>query len=142
MRLEFEADAAVVPAAQERRRHKREDLCFKVRFHVLGADDALQALDALEHGPGRPRDGEWYMQNLSSGGLGLCGPVQALHNGALKEGDVLKLEIQPPRTRHRLRCLGEVTWVEWLPGTGLFRAGVAFIGVHPGDLEQMKIDET
>jgi hypothetical protein len=123
MALELEADAAVVPLAHERRRHKRDDLCFKVRFCVLHEDDALD---------------DSYMDNVSFGGLGLCGSTDTLRGRSIKEGDFLKIEIQPPRTEASVRCLGRVTWVEFSLDSDIFRAGVSFVAVNPEDLEKIR----
>ncbi len=130
--------AAVVPQARDRRRHKRADLRFRVRFEVLGGEDALRLLRGIGEDAGVPSGEAWYVRNLSDGGLGLRGPTQALDGQAFKEGAVLKLEILPPRGRGRMRCLGEVSWVEVDERTGSFRAGVSFVGVDPRDLEALR----
>jgi hypothetical protein len=143
MIFEIEAVAAVVPLAQQRRRHHRDDMCFKVRFYVLNDDDAQRVLDHFQNethghqaGPGAAE--ESYMGNLSAGGLGLCGLWDTRQGHAIKEGDVLKIEIEPPRSDATVRCLGKVAWVEVNPEAGVFRAGVSFVAVNPQDLEKMR----
>lgn len=139
----MEADAAVVPLAHQRRHHQRADLCFKVRFSVLDDDEAMQTLDRIQSG-GAPLQGgaesseESYMENVSSGGLGLCGQLGTFHNGSIKEGDFLKIEIQPRRADSSMRCLGRVAWVEINRDSNIFRAGVSFVAVNPEDLEKMR----
>jgi len=142
MVFEIEAVAAVVPLAQQRRRHHRDDLCFKVRFYVLHADDAQRVLDRFqnetpEHPAGPAAAEESYMGNLSAGGLGLCGLWDPRQDHSIKEGDVLKIEIEPPRIDVIVRCLGKVAWVEVNPEAGVFRAGVSFVAVNPEDLKKM-----
>lgn len=137
MRLEFEADASVVPLAHERRRHKRDDLCFKVRFSVLAEADALRVLDDLKLETNPTSGNESFAENFSSGGLGLCGPLDTLRGRTLQEGDYLRIEIQPPRMAARVRCVGEVSWAEMHFEAGIFRAGVRFVAVNPEDLEQL-----
>jgi PilZ domain len=138
---EIEANAAVVPLAHQRRRHHRDDLCFSVRFHVLRDADAQKALDRVQNKTETPAapgvSDESYMGNLSSGGLGLCGHLNPLKGHTLKEGDLLKIEIQPPRIDASVRCLGRVAWVEILAEGGMFRAGVSFVAVNPDDLKKM-----
>ena len=142
MIFEIEAVAAVVPLAHQRRRHHRDDLCFKVRFYVLNVDDAQRVLDHFQNDIHEPAAGpgaaeESYMGNLSAGGLGLCGLWDPRQGGAIKEGDVLKIEIEPPRIDASVRCLGKVAWVEVNPEAGVFRAGVSFVAVNPEDLKKM-----
>lgn len=141
MALELEADAAVVPLAHERRRHKRDDLCFKVRFCVLLDDDALKVLDQVQHRAAETKTDhseDSYMDNVSFGGLGLCGSTDTLRGRSIKEGDFLKIEIRPPRTDASVRCLGRVTWVELSVDPDIFRAGVSFVAVNPEDLEKIR----
>jgi hypothetical protein len=140
MWTETEADASVVPQAHERRCHQRDDLCFKVRFSVLGVYDALRVLDHLEQGLNAQHGSaltESYTQNLSSGGLGLYGRLDP-RGPVIKEGDFLKIEIQPPRIDSTVRCLGEVAWVEIDTDAEVFRAGVSFLGVNPEDLKKLR----
>lgn len=139
MLLDFEASAAVVPQAQQRRQHKREDLCFRVRFGLLRDQDAFNVLDQIQAAGPTPDGTEVaYMQNISNGGLGLCGELAVLRGHRLKEGDFLSLEIHPPRTAATLRCVGSVAWVELAPSAGIFRAGVSFVAVNPQDLARMQ----
>jgi len=146
MLLDIEADAAIVPLAHQRRRHQREDLCFKVRFRVLHGADAAKVLDQVQISAGdetsEPESGdETYAANLSMGGLGLCGHFKTLEGRTLSEGDFLKIEIQPPRLDQTVRCLGRVAWIELSPETGVFRAGVSFLAVNPEDLKKMRTVE-
>jgi hypothetical protein len=137
----YEADAAVVPWAQQRRRHLRGDLCFKVRFRILRDEEALQVIDRLQGyqapaSAGTP--GDSYTQNFSEGGLGICGQLLDLPGRSIKEGDFLKIELRPPRTYTVLRCMGRVSWVEISQDAGIFRAGVSFVAVNAGDLERLQ----
>jgi len=139
----LEADAAVVPQAHQRRHHQRADLCFKVRFFVLKDDEALTTLDRIQDaasmGASLEAGGESWMQNVSAGGLGLCGQLHSLRGHGVKEGDFLRIEIQPLRAEGSVRCLGRVAWVEVNHDAGLFRAGVCFVAVNPQDLERIHL---
>lgn len=142
MRMAIEADAAVVPWAKQRRRHQRVDLCFKVRFHILRDEEALQTLDKIQNGfiPAPASDAlaeDSYMQNVSNGGLGLCGQLDSMQGRPIREGDFLKLEIQPRRSDAMLRCLVRVAWVEIDRDAAIFRAGASFVAVNPEDLRRV-----
>ncbi len=133
----IEGLAAVVPSARQRRRHRRRDLCFRVAFNVLPDSDAHHLLETVLPPDARPaaEDGELYTENVSLGGLCLrawAGPDRA---EAVREGDLLRIEIHPPRVEARVRCLGRVAWVEQDRPTGSLRAGVTFVAVNPRDLE-------
>jgi hypothetical protein len=143
MVFEIEADASIVPLAHQRRRHHRDDLCFKVRFYVLHHADDQKVLDHFqtetdERHIDTDAEDVSYMGNLSAGGLGLCGLCDTLQGQAIKEGDVLRIEIQPPRIEASVRCLGKVAWVEVNAEAGVFRAGVSFVAVNPEDLEKIR----
>jgi hypothetical protein len=144
----IEADAAVVPLAHQHRRHQRVDLCFKVRFRVLREEEALATLthiqdsgdEAVAHGADVDSNNS-YTNNVSSGGLGLCGQLSTLRGHALAEGDILKIEIQPRRSESIVRCLGRVAWVEIEADAAIFRAGVSFVAVNPTDLEKVRVND-
>jgi len=137
----FEAQAAVVPSATQRRRHHREDLCFQAQLRVLDDDEAVEALGNLQRmsgpceGSEPPRHGELYTLNLSAGGLGLCGDLRRLRGHHLAEGDLLQICLKPPRAGKPVHCLGNVTWVRHDHAAGIFRAGVSFVAVRLQDLQ-------
>jgi hypothetical protein len=147
MNMAIEADAAVVPMARQRRRHQRVDLCFKVRFRILRDEEALQTLDRIQNGAPSPSvpvpagpagaDEDSYMQNVSNGGLGLCGQLHSLQGRLLREGDFLKLEIQHRKADGTVRCLVRVAWVEVDHDASIFRAGASFVAVNPEDLRRV-----
>ena len=55
---------------------------------------------------------------------------------SLKRGDFVKMEIRAQGKSHRIRCLGEVTWVRVNRDADLFYAGVSFVGVDQRDLDK------
>jgi hypothetical protein len=140
MLTDYDVSAALVHEARDRRRYQRDDLCFMVRFKVLQDREAR----ALVPDSGAPSAAsqvlgtQSYVLNLSAGGLGLCGRIQALRGRSLKEGDVLAMEIKAPRQPFPVRCLGSVAWVELEAGSGSFQAGVAFTAVNAEDLRLVR----
>lgn len=131
------ASAVLLAQAQAPHRPKPTDHKFELAFRVLDDNEALQRLGHLSlepMAPEDPEDGARYAPNLSAGGLGVSGRLDALQGRALQRGDIVKMELRVGHSRARIRCLGMVAWVRVNRNSGVFRAGVGFVGVDPRDL--------
>ncbi|HTB33944.1 MAG TPA: PilZ domain-containing protein [bacterium] len=142
MNTEIHALAAVVPLALEQRHYERHNLCFSVKFEVIAepAPEAAPRRPAghAAQGPARePFDPSVYTRSISGGGLGMQGPLEEMSKRDFSTGDRLLIRIGIPHSDETLRCLGKVVWKDVDQASGLFHAGVEFVAVNKGDLDDV-----
>jgi hypothetical protein len=137
-----DAEAALLSLAHQRIRPERVDLCFRVRFEILGEEESMKVLAGIRpQTASGPLPSDSYTFNISNGGLGLCVPLAALEDELPVEGNLLKLEIHSTRAGVPVRCLGRVAWIEVDSETSILRAGVTFVAVNPTDLKAVQAAE-
>jgi hypothetical protein len=144
VKTEIHALAAVVPLALEQRHYERHNLCFSVNFEVIpqAIPDAVpgKAGRSARQRPAQAMEGfdpAVYTRSISGGGLGLQGPLVETSSRDFATGDRLLIKIGIPHSDETLRCLGKVVWKDVDPASGLFHAGVEFVAVNKGDLDEV-----
>ncbi|HXB97775.1 MAG TPA: PilZ domain-containing protein [bacterium] len=137
----IEANGVLAHGAPEPRRPKATDHRFRVSFSVLPTAEALRRLPHIDGDPSfnvapDNEDGICYAPYGNEQGMGIHGELKTLAQRSLKRGDFVKMEIRAQGKSHRIRCLGEVTWVRVNRDADLFYAGVSFVGVDQRDLDK------
>jgi|GEM_PF-3038407 hypothetical protein len=140
MNPSIEASAVLASGAPAPRRPKATDHRFRVSFSVLPTEEAMRRLPHIDGDPSfgvQPgEDGVCYAPYGNENGMGIHGELKTLGHRALKRGDFVKMEIRVQGKPHRIRCLGEVSWVRVNRDADLFYAGVTFVGVDQRDLDR------
>lgn len=120
----------------DRRKHERAGMNYKVLFHVLDERAAIEEVGAMEAKnkalPQDPVPGDTV--DLSIGGIGIQGSIASLKEPLYKDG-LLSMEIRLPG--HAVRCVGSIAWVR-KSGPDQFTAGIAFVELDKAALASVE----